>query len=107
MSFSIVHLSDIHFGYVADLQKVVAVQNLIPDLEPDVTVLSGDLTLRSRHGEFQAARLLVQELERTAPVFVIIFTYAILFLVTWLPYSFYSNTQAPMCLIWVLARATV
>ena len=71
MSFSIVHLSDIHFGYVADLQKVVAVQNLIPDLEPDVTVLSGDLTLRSRHGEFQAARLLVQELERTAPVFVI------------------------------------
>ena len=71
MSFSIVHLSDIHFGDVADLQKVAAVQNLIPDLEPDVIVLSGDLTLRSRHGEFQAARLLVQELERTAPVFVI------------------------------------
>ena len=71
MSFSIVHLSDVHFGDVADLQKVAAVQNLLPDLEPDVTVLSGDLTLRCRHGEFQAARLLVQELERTAPVFVI------------------------------------
>ena len=62
MSFSIVHLSDIHFGDVADLQKVAAVQNLIPDLEPDVIVFSGDLTLRSRHGEFKAARLLGREL---------------------------------------------
>ncbi len=72
MSFSIVHLSDVHFGGVADLQKVAAVENLVPDLEPDITVISGDLTLRrARHGEFQAARLLVSELERTAPVFVI------------------------------------
>ncbi len=71
MSFSIVHVSDPHFGDVADLHKIAAVENLVPDLEPDVTVITGDLTLRARHGEFQAARLFVRELERTAPVFVI------------------------------------
>ncbi len=71
MSFSIVHVSDPHFGEVADLHKVAAVENLVPDLEPDVTVISGDLTLRARHGEFQAAALFVRELGRTAPVFVI------------------------------------
>ncbi len=48
MSFSIVHISDPHFGEVADLHKVSAVQNLVPDLEPNVTVISGDLTLRAR-----------------------------------------------------------
>jgi predicted phosphodiesterase len=71
LSFSIVHLSDTHFGEVADLQKALAVQNLLPDLEPDLTVFSGDLTLRARHGEFLAAKMFVRELERTAPVFVI------------------------------------
>jgi 3',5'-cyclic AMP phosphodiesterase CpdA len=71
VSFSIVHVSDPHFGDVADLAKIAAVENLVPDLEPDITVISGDLTLRARHGEYQAARLFVRELERTAPVFVI------------------------------------
>ena len=56
MSFSIVHVSDPHFGDVADLHKIAAVENLVPDLEPDVTVITGDLTLRARHGEFQAAK---------------------------------------------------
>ncbi len=69
MSFSLIHLSDTHFGDAADLRKIAAVENLVPDLEPDVVVISGDLTLRARHGEFQAAQLFVQELERTAPVY--------------------------------------
>jgi 3',5'-cyclic AMP phosphodiesterase CpdA len=71
VSFSLVHLSDPHFGGVADLRQIAAVEEILPDLNPRVTVLSGDLTLRSRHGEFQAARAFVRELERTAPVFVI------------------------------------
>ena len=70
MSFSIIHLSDTHFGDAADLRKIAAVENLVPDLEPDVVVISGDLTLRARHGEFQAAQLFARELDRTAPVFV-------------------------------------
>ena len=71
MSFSIVHLSDPHFGEDADLQKTVAVEHLVPDLQPDAVVVTGDLTERARHGEFQAARAWVRELERTAPVIVV------------------------------------
>lgn len=71
MSSGIVHLSDLHFGAEADLAKIEAIEELVPDLEPRVTVISGDLTLRARHGEFMAARGLIRELERTAPVFVI------------------------------------
>ncbi|UCD25441.1 MAG: metallophosphoesterase [Gemmatimonadota bacterium] len=68
---SIVHLSDTHFGGEADLSMIVAIENLIPDLEPTATVVSGDLTVRARHGELQAAAAFVRELERTAPVVVI------------------------------------
>ena len=68
---SIVHLSDTHFGGEADLSLIEAVEDLLPDLEPTATVVSGDLTVRARHGEFQAARAFVRELERTAPVMVI------------------------------------
>jgi 3',5'-cyclic AMP phosphodiesterase CpdA len=71
VTFSIVHLSDPHFGGVADLAQIAAVEELVPDLEPRVIVLTGDLSQRARHGEFQAARAFVRELERTAPVLVI------------------------------------
>ncbi|MBI4419965.1 MAG: metallophosphoesterase [Gemmatimonadetes bacterium] len=70
MTFSLVHLSDPHFGGVADVAQVEAVLSLVPDLDPRVIVISGDLTQRARHGEFQAARLNLKELERTAPVYV-------------------------------------
>lgn len=71
MPFSIVHLSDPHFGQDADLPKIVAAENFVPDLQPDAVVITGDLTERARHGEFQAARAWVRELERTAPVLTI------------------------------------
>jgi len=71
VSFRIVHLSDTHFGEVADLRQIRAVEELIPDLDARVIVISGDLSLRSRHGEYQAALAFVRELERTAPVLVI------------------------------------
>lgn len=70
MSFCIVHLSDTHFGEHADLRQVGAVEDLVPDLDPRLIVVSGDLTHRARHGEFQAARGFVRELERSAPVYV-------------------------------------
>lgn len=71
MSFSIVHLSDTHFGGKADLAQIEAVEALVPDLEPRVVVLSGDVSQRARHGELQAARGFARELERTAPVYVL------------------------------------
>lgn len=70
MTFTLLHLSDPHFGGRADLTQIEAVEALVPDLEPHVIVMSGDLTVRARHGELQAARAFVRELERAAPVYV-------------------------------------
>ncbi len=71
MIFSLVHLSDPHFGGVADLAQIDAIEALLPDLEPQAIVIAGDLSQRARHGEFQAARGFVRELARTAPVYVL------------------------------------
>jgi 3',5'-cyclic AMP phosphodiesterase CpdA len=71
MSGGIVHLTDPHFGPDVNLSLIHAIEDLIPDLEPRLTVISGDLTQRARHGELLAARAFVRELERSAPVVVI------------------------------------
>jgi len=71
MSFSLVHLADPHFGGVANLAHIEGMEALIPDLEPRAIVVAGDLSQRARHGEFQAARGFVRELERTAPVYLL------------------------------------
>jgi 3',5'-cyclic AMP phosphodiesterase CpdA len=71
VSSTLVHLSDPHFGGLADLAQIEAAEALIPDLEPDAIVISGDLSQRSRHGEFQRARAFIRELGRSAPVHVI------------------------------------
>jgi 3',5'-cyclic AMP phosphodiesterase CpdA len=71
VSSSILHLSDPHFGGVANLRYIRAVEEIASELEPTVIAVSGDLSQRARHGEYQAARAFLRELERTAPVFVI------------------------------------
>ena len=71
MTVTLVHLSDLHFGGLADLAQIEAVEALVPDLEPDVIVLSGDLSQRARHGEFQRARALVRDFGRVAPVYAL------------------------------------
>jgi len=60
---TIAHLGDIHFGRDADLAQVEELETLLPSLRPDAVVLSGDLTQRARHGEFQAATALVRRLK--------------------------------------------
>ncbi len=68
---SIVHLSDLHFGGLADLAQVEALERLVPTLPADAVVISGDLTQRARHGEFQRALALVRRFEEHAPTLVI------------------------------------
>jgi 3',5'-cyclic AMP phosphodiesterase CpdA len=67
---TLVHLSDLHFGRDVDLRQVDAIAELVPSLSPDAIVVSGDLTQRARHGEFQAALAWLARLRRTAPVLV-------------------------------------
>jgi len=70
MSFSLIHLSDLHFGGVADLAQIEAVEALVPELEPGVVVITGDLSQRARHGEFQRARAFARAMELAAPTYV-------------------------------------
>ncbi|MGB3807486.1 MAG: metallophosphoesterase [Erythrobacter sp.] len=50
----ILHLSDIHFG-LEDTRALDWVEQLIADNPPDAVVITGDLTMRARHREFDAA----------------------------------------------------
>jgi 3',5'-cyclic AMP phosphodiesterase CpdA len=59
----ILHLSDPHFG-AADERVAEAFLAAAWRGEPDLTVLSGDLTMRARRGELAAARRFVDRLPR-------------------------------------------
>ncbi|MDX1623351.1 MAG: metallophosphoesterase family protein [Gemmatimonadota bacterium] len=52
---TLVHLSDLHFGRIDPATTDPLVER-IEAAEPDVVVVSGDLTQRARRGQFRAAR---------------------------------------------------
>lgn len=68
---TLVHLSDPHFGRDVDLAQIRALESSIPSLAPAAVVVTGDLTQRARHGEFQRALAFVETLAEAAPVHVI------------------------------------
>ena len=47
--FTLVHLSDLHFGRPVDLAQIAAVERMVPSLAPDAVVLSGDTSQRTPH----------------------------------------------------------
>jgi len=67
----IAHISDIHFGGRADVTQLDVLERFLPGVAPTAIVVSGDVGLRARHGEFQAARHFLDALRRTAPVHLI------------------------------------
>jgi 3',5'-cyclic AMP phosphodiesterase CpdA len=71
VTVQLLHVSDLHFGVDADMAQVEALEGMIPDLHPDVFVLSGDFTQRARHGEFQRGRALLNLAAKTAPVYAL------------------------------------
>jgi 3',5'-cyclic AMP phosphodiesterase CpdA len=71
MTMQIVHIGDIHFGGLANIPVVEALERLLPDLRPDAIVVGGDLSQRARHGEFQRGRAFANLARETAPVLVI------------------------------------
>jgi len=71
MTTTIIHVSDIHFGWPCDLEQVAELVRLAPELEPDAIAISGDLTQRARHGEFQRARVFIDRLNAVAPTLVV------------------------------------
>jgi 3',5'-cyclic AMP phosphodiesterase CpdA len=71
MTVQIVHIGDLHFGGLADVPVVEALERMLPDLRPDAIVIGGDLSQRARHGEFQRGRAFANVCRETAPVLVI------------------------------------
>ena len=71
MTIQLLHLADLHFGGLANIRQIEALERMIPDLRPDATVISGDVGQRARHGEFQRTRAFIRIAEATAPVFII------------------------------------
>jgi 3',5'-cyclic AMP phosphodiesterase CpdA len=71
MTVQIAHIGDIHFGGLADVPVVEALERMLPDLRPDAVVIGGDLSQRARHGEFQRGRAFANLVREIAPVLVI------------------------------------
>jgi len=71
MTIQIAHIGDIHFGGIANIPVVEALERVLPDLRPDAIVIGGDFSQRARHGEFQRGRAFANLARETAPVLVI------------------------------------
>jgi 3',5'-cyclic AMP phosphodiesterase CpdA len=71
VTVQLVHLGDLHFGGVADIRQIEALEAMLPDLRPDAVVIAGDMSQRARHGEFQRARAFARVAAETAPVLAI------------------------------------
>ena len=59
---SLLHISDVHFGPPHLPEVAAGVLRLIEQRQPDVVVLSGDLTQRARPEQFQQARRFVDRI---------------------------------------------
>jgi 3',5'-cyclic AMP phosphodiesterase CpdA len=67
----LIHLSDIHFGAYVDLEQIAVLERLTPGLAPTAIVISGDVSQRARHGEFQRALAFVERCRDIAPTLVV------------------------------------
>jgi 3',5'-cyclic AMP phosphodiesterase CpdA len=67
----IVHLSDLHFGGFADLKQIEALEEFLPSIGATALVVSGDLSQRARHGEFQAAHVFMHRMRKQTPALIV------------------------------------
>ncbi len=68
---TIFHVSDLHFGRPAVPAQIEAIEHLIQKEKFDVVAISGDLSQRSRAGEFQRAQVFIRDAERVSKVIVV------------------------------------
>jgi 3',5'-cyclic AMP phosphodiesterase CpdA len=65
------HCSDLHFGHPAVPEQYEAIEAIIAERRYNVVAISGDLTQRARSGEFQRARVFIQQAKRYSEVIVV------------------------------------
>lgn len=68
---TVFHCSDLHFGHPAVPEQYEAMEALIQENRYDVVAISGDLSQRTRAGEFQRARAFIRHAEVTSKVICI------------------------------------
>jgi 3',5'-cyclic AMP phosphodiesterase CpdA len=57
---TLLHCSDLHFGHPAVPEQYEAIEAMIDLIKPNVVGISGDVSQRSRAGEFQRARAFIR-----------------------------------------------
>lgn len=67
----IAHISDLHFGGYADLYQIEALESVIPTLGAAAAVISGDVSQRARHGEFQATHAFLNRIRGHMPTLMV------------------------------------
>ena len=67
----ILHVSDLHFGRHSDSAQVAALEGWIARESLDAIVISGDVSQRTRHKEFERAGAFVRRCEARAPTVVV------------------------------------
>ncbi len=68
---TIFHVSDLHFGRPAVPAQIEAIEELIQTDKFDLVAISGDLSQRSRAGEFQRAQVFIRDAEKVSRVIVV------------------------------------
>lgn len=63
---SVFHVSDLHFGRPAVPAQIEAIEEIIQREKFDVVAISGDLSQRSRAGEFQRAAVFLRDAQRVS-----------------------------------------
>ena len=66
------HCSDLHFGHPAVPEQYEALEAHIREQRYDVVAISGDLSQRARAGEFQRARVFIQNAERAGSKVIVV-----------------------------------
>jgi 3',5'-cyclic AMP phosphodiesterase CpdA len=68
---TIIPLSDLHLGGFADLRQIEALEEFLPSLGATALAVSGDLSQRARHGEFQAAHVFMHRMRMRIPAIIV------------------------------------
>jgi 3',5'-cyclic AMP phosphodiesterase CpdA len=58
----ILHISDLHLGRSTESEPLTTLRALLPGLDPEILVVTGDLTHRGRRAELERARELLESL---------------------------------------------
>jgi 3',5'-cyclic AMP phosphodiesterase CpdA len=68
---TVFHVSDLHFGRPAVPAQIEAIEQIIQQNKFDVVAVSGDLSQRSRSGEFQRAAVFLRDAAKVSKVICI------------------------------------